>query len=200
MGAGLTTFDADVRRVHESRETRLQLCEQGRGCRGHHAGLPRLVWVPHGCASPSTPSGIWVMPAAAAAHGGGWPIGSSMEVANKELQRRRDDDDETPEEEVEEEEKDQTDFDWEAVVDEAAVEGESGSDEQFYDAQVDVEEPVTETPAAPEVVAQASVQQKETAASGVDPSCPTGRIPEAVMNKFQAEFERTRANRFQADL
>ncbi|GAB2302924.1 hypothetical protein Dimus_036917 [Dionaea muscipula] len=88
--------------------------------------------------------------------------------------RRRDDDDEAPEEEVEEEEKDQTDFDWEAVVDEAAVEGESRSDEQFYDAQVDVEEPVTETPAAPEVVAQASVQQKETAASGVDPSCPTG--------------------------
>ncbi|GAB2283889.1 hypothetical protein Dimus_018373 [Dionaea muscipula] len=114
--------------------------------------------------------------------------------------RRRDDDDEAPEEEVEEEEKDQTDFDWEAVVDEDAVEGESGSDEQFYDAQVDVEEPVTETPAAPEVVAQASVQQKETAASGVDPSCPTGRIPEAMMNKLQAEFERARANRFQADL
>ncbi|GAB2266375.1 hypothetical protein Dimus_001384 [Dionaea muscipula] len=114
--------------------------------------------------------------------------------------RRRDDDDEAPEEEVEEEEKDQTDFDWEAVVDEAAVEGESGSDEQFYDAQVDVEDPVTETPAAPEVVAQASVQQKEAAASGVDPSCPTGRIPEAVMNKLQAEFERARANQIQADL
>ncbi|GAB2287923.1 hypothetical protein Dimus_022275, partial [Dionaea muscipula] len=47
---------------------------------------------------------------------------------------RRDDDDETPEEEVEEEEKDQTDFDWEAAVDEATVEGES---------IVDVEEPVT---------------------------------------------------------
>ncbi|GAB2286125.1 hypothetical protein Dimus_020549 [Dionaea muscipula] len=118
----------------------------------------------------------------------------------EEPRRRRDDDDEAPEEEVEEEEKDQTDFDWEAVVDEAAVEGESGSDEQFYDAQVDVEEPVTETPAAPEVVAQASVQQKEATASGVDPSCPTGRIPEAVMNKLQAEFERARANRFQADL
>ncbi|GAB2286649.1 hypothetical protein Dimus_021045 [Dionaea muscipula] len=34
--------------------------------------------------------------------------------------RRRDVDDEAPEEEVEEEEKDQTDFDWEAVVDEVA--------------------------------------------------------------------------------
>ncbi|GAB2288478.1 hypothetical protein Dimus_022810 [Dionaea muscipula] len=56
--------------------------------------------------------------------------------------RRRDDDDEVSEEEVEEEEKDQTDFDWEAVVDEAAVEGESGSDDQFFYAQVDVEEPM----------------------------------------------------------
>ncbi|GAB2269184.1 hypothetical protein Dimus_004114 [Dionaea muscipula] len=114
--------------------------------------------------------------------------------------RRRDDVVNAPEEEDEEEGGNQAEFDWEAVIDEAAVEGESGSNEQFYDAQVDVEEPVTETPAAPEVVAQASVQQKETAASGVDPSCPTGRIPEAVMNKLQAEFERARANRFQADL
>ncbi|GAB2283914.1 hypothetical protein Dimus_018397 [Dionaea muscipula] len=79
--------------------------------------------------------------------------------------------------------------------------GESGSDDQFFDAQVDVEEPVTETPAAPEVVAQDSVQQKETEASGVDPSGgPSGHLPEAVMNKLQAEFERARANRFQADL
>ncbi|GAB2273545.1 hypothetical protein Dimus_008335 [Dionaea muscipula] len=114
--------------------------------------------------------------------------------------RRRDDVVNTPEEEDEEKGGNQAEFDWEAVIDEAAVEGESGSYEQFYDAQVDVEELVTETPAAQEVVAQASVQQKETAASGVDPSCPTGRIPEAVMNKLQAEFERARANRFQDDL
>ncbi|GAB2292912.1 hypothetical protein Dimus_027141 [Dionaea muscipula] len=43
-------------------------------------------------------------------------------------------------------------------------------------------------------------EAKETTPSGVDPSCPTGRIPEAVMNKMQAEFERARANIFQADL
>ncbi|GAB2281588.1 hypothetical protein Dimus_016167, partial [Dionaea muscipula] len=55
--------------------------------------------------------------------------------------RRRDDDDEVPEEEVEEEEKDQTEFDWEAVIDEAAEQGEPGSDDQFFDAQVDAEEP-----------------------------------------------------------
>ncbi|GAB2278234.1 hypothetical protein Dimus_012925 [Dionaea muscipula] len=65
--------------------------------------------------------------------------------------------------------------------------GESGSDDQFNDAQVDVEEPVTETPDAPAIPAspeQILVRQKETAPSGVDPSCPSGRIPEAVMNKL----------------
>ncbi|GAB2265794.1 hypothetical protein Dimus_000829 [Dionaea muscipula] len=56
--------------------------------------------------------------------------------------RRRDDDVNAPEEDVEEEEeRNKDDFDWEAVIDEATVEGESGSDDQFYDAQVEVEEP-----------------------------------------------------------
>ncbi|GAB2297593.1 hypothetical protein Dimus_031686, partial [Dionaea muscipula] len=56
--------------------------------------------------------------------------------------RRRDDDVNAPEEEAEEEEeRNKDDFDWEAVIDEATVEGESGSDDQFYDAQVEVEEP-----------------------------------------------------------
>ncbi|GAB2265940.1 hypothetical protein Dimus_000973 [Dionaea muscipula] len=69
-----------------------------------------------------------------------WWIGSGEN-------RRRDDDEEAPEEEAEDEnEGNQDDFDWEAVIDEATVEGESGSDDQFYDAQVEVEEPVTETP------------------------------------------------------
>ncbi|GAB2265821.1 hypothetical protein Dimus_000856 [Dionaea muscipula] len=40
---------------------------------------------------------------------------------------------------------------------------------------------------------------KEPASSGVDPSGPSGHLPEAVMNKLQVEFERARANRFQAD-
>ncbi|GAB2279036.1 hypothetical protein Dimus_013699, partial [Dionaea muscipula] len=55
--------------------------------------------------------------------------------------RRRDDMVNAPEEEDEEEGGNQAEFVWEAVIDEAAVEGESGSNEQFYDAQVDVEEP-----------------------------------------------------------
>ncbi|GAB2280926.1 hypothetical protein Dimus_015542 [Dionaea muscipula] len=115
--------------------------------------------------------------------------------------RRRDDDEATPEEEAEEEEeRNKDDFDWEAVIDEATVEGESGSDDQFYDAQVGEEEPVTETPTAPAVPASSSAQQKEQDTAGVDPSCPTGRLPEAEFLKFQAEFERKRANRFHDDL
>ncbi|GAB2286335.1 hypothetical protein Dimus_020751 [Dionaea muscipula] len=125
---------------------------------------------------------------------GVWWIGSGEN-------RRRDDDVDAPEEEAEEEEEgNKADFDWEAVIDEAAVEGESGSGEKFYDAEDKEQgspEVNEETPAA---VPQSSTQQKEKDASGVDPSCPTGRIPEAEMTKLQAEFERKRANRFLADL
>ncbi|GAB2272203.1 hypothetical protein Dimus_007023 [Dionaea muscipula] len=81
--------------------------------------------------------------------------------------------------------------------------GESGSDDQFFDAQVDVEEPVTEAPAAPTFSASpgdSTNQQREQTPAGVDPSGPSGRIPEFVMNRLQAQFERARANRFQADL
>ncbi|GAB2290731.1 hypothetical protein Dimus_025004 [Dionaea muscipula] len=117
-----------------------------------------------------------------------------------EESKRKDDDDEVLEEEVEEEEKDQIDFDWEAVVDEDAVEGESGSGEKFYDAEDEVQGSLEVNDEIPAVVTQASAQQKEPASSGVDPSCPSGHLPEAVMNKLQAEFERARANRFQADL
>ncbi|GAB2275684.1 hypothetical protein Dimus_010438 [Dionaea muscipula] len=101
---------------------------------------------------------------------------------------------ETPAEEVHQEEEVQKDFDWEAVIDEALVQGESGSGEKFYDAEDKVNE---EVPAVP---APSSAQQKETEPARVDPSGPSGHIPESVMNKLQAEFERARANRFQADL
>ncbi|GAB2292799.1 hypothetical protein Dimus_027033 [Dionaea muscipula] len=58
--------------------------------------------------------------------------------------RRRDDDIDVPaEEEAEKEEENQTGFDWEAVIDEAATEGESGSGEKFYDAE-------DENPGSPE--------------------------------------------------
>ncbi|GAB2288559.1 hypothetical protein Dimus_022889 [Dionaea muscipula] len=50
--------------------------------------------------------------------------------------RRRDDDGDAPEVEAEDEDEgNKDDFDWEAVIDEATVEGESGSGEKFYDAE-----------------------------------------------------------------
>ncbi|GAB2276245.1 hypothetical protein Dimus_010977 [Dionaea muscipula] len=120
---------------------------------------------------------------------GVWWIGSGEN-------RRRDD---APKEErEEEEERNKDDFDWEAVIDEAIVEGESGSDDQYYDAQVGEEEPVTETPAAPAVPASSSTRREDQEPIGVDPSGPTSR--EAEFLKFQAEFERKRANRFHDDL
>ncbi|GAB2298356.1 hypothetical protein Dimus_032423 [Dionaea muscipula] len=123
---------------------------------------------------------------------GTWWIGSGEN-------RRRDDDVNAPKENAEEEEeRNKNDFDWEAVIDEATVEGELSSDDQFYDAQVEVEDPVTETLASPAVPASSSAQQKDKEPSGVDPSGPTSR--EAEFLKFQAEFERKRANRFHDDL
>ncbi|GAB2265928.1 hypothetical protein Dimus_000961 [Dionaea muscipula] len=87
-----------------------------------------------------------------------------------------------------------------SMIDEAAVEGESGSGEKFYDAEDKEQDSPAENEEISAAVPQSSAQQKEQDASGVDPSCPTGRIPEVVMTKLQAKFERKRANRFLADL
>ncbi|GAB2265876.1 hypothetical protein Dimus_000907 [Dionaea muscipula] len=123
-----------------------------------------------------------------------WWIGSGEN-------RRRDDDVDVPEEEAEEkDEGNKDDFDWEAVIDEATVEGESGSGEKFYDAEDKDQGSPEVQEEIPATAPQSSAQQKEQTASGVDPSCPTGRIPEAELLKFQAEFERKRANRFYDDL
>ncbi|GAB2279349.1 hypothetical protein Dimus_013991 [Dionaea muscipula] len=128
---------------------------------------------------------------------GVWWIGSGEN-------RRRDDEIDAPAEEVHKEEEAQKDFDWEVVIDEVAVQGKSGSDDQFFDAQVDVEEPVTEALAAPAFPASprdSTNQQREQTLARVNPSAgPSGHIPESVMIKLQAEFERARANRIQADL
>ncbi|GAB2273076.1 hypothetical protein Dimus_007883 [Dionaea muscipula] len=89
--------------------------------------------------------------------------------------RRRDDVVDAPEEE--EEEGNLADFDWEAVVDEATDEGESRSGEKFYDAE-----------------------DKDQGSPEVNEEIPATITREAVMLKFQAEFERTRENILQADL
>ncbi|GAB2292981.1 hypothetical protein Dimus_027205 [Dionaea muscipula] len=125
---------------------------------------------------------------------GVWWIGSGEN-------RRRDDDVDAPEEEAEEEEEgNKAEFDWEAVIDEAAVEGESGSGEKFYDAEDKEQGSPDMNDEIPAATTHGSAQQKEQESSGVDPSCLTGRIPEAVMTKLRVEFERKRANRFLADL
>ncbi|GAB2276225.1 hypothetical protein Dimus_010959 [Dionaea muscipula] len=112
--------------------------------------------------------------------------------------KRRDDEINAQAEKAEEEEEaENPDFDWEAVVDEAADQGESGSGEKFYNAEDEIQESVT---VVEEIPAVASAQQKETEAAGVDPSSPSGHIPDSVMSKLQADFERARANRIQADL
>ncbi|GAB2275830.1 hypothetical protein Dimus_010579 [Dionaea muscipula] len=88
--------------------------------------------------------------------------------------RRRDNDVAAPEEEAEEEDEgNQGNFDWEEVVEEVAVEREFGSGEKFYDAE-----------------------DKDQSSPEVNKEIPT----KAELLKFQAEFERKRANRFHADL
>ncbi|GAB2268779.1 hypothetical protein Dimus_003724 [Dionaea muscipula] len=65
--------------------------------------------------------------------------------------RRRDDDVEEVNNDApagNEEEQNQA-FDWEVVIDEAALQGESASDDKFYDAEVEVAEPEAKAPAIP---------------------------------------------------
>ncbi|GAB2265655.1 hypothetical protein Dimus_000694 [Dionaea muscipula] len=116
--------------------------------------------------------------------------------------RRSDDEEVAPAQEVNGEEKN-PDFDWEVVIDDAAIQGESCSDDQFYDAQVEVEEPAAEAPAVPVFPASpgdSTNLQKEPAKAGVDPSIPSGSILDYVVLKLQAELEQARARRLQADL
>ncbi|GAB2281817.1 hypothetical protein Dimus_016382 [Dionaea muscipula] len=69
-----------------------------------------------------------------------------------------------------------TGFDWEAMIDEATVEGESGSGEKFYDAEDENQGSPEEQEGIPAAETHGSAQQMEQTTSGVDPSGPTGRI------------------------
>ncbi|GAB2292215.1 hypothetical protein Dimus_026464 [Dionaea muscipula] len=121
-----------------------------------------------------------------------------LEITRSGENRRRDEEVEAPEEdEEEEEERNKDDFDWEAVIDEATVEGESGSDDQFYDAQVEVEEPMMKHKQDQRVQTSSSLDRKIKNLRS-RPSGPIAREVEFL--KFQAEFERKRANRFHDDL
>ncbi|GAB2299371.1 hypothetical protein Dimus_033446 [Dionaea muscipula] len=122
-----------------------------------------------------------------------WWIGSGEN-------RRRDDDEAAPEEEAEEEEeRNKDDFDWEAVIDEATVEGESGSDDQFYDAQVGEEEPSDETPTKTSESQLHLHSTERTRHLQSRPSCPIADFRKSNF-EIPSEFERKRANRFHDDL
>ncbi|GAB2284136.1 hypothetical protein Dimus_018604 [Dionaea muscipula] len=96
-----------------------------------------------------------------------WWIGSGEN-------RRRDDDEATQEEEAEgEDEGNRVDFGREAIIDEATVEGESGSGEKFYDAEEDAQG----SPELPEEIPADATpirsRREDKEPSGVDPSGPT---------------------------
>ncbi|GAB2269077.1 hypothetical protein Dimus_004007, partial [Dionaea muscipula] len=104
-----------------------------------------------------------------------------------------------------------------AVNDEAEILGEemekeveveaSGSDDKFYDVDVEVEEPadvIVEVPTVPAFSASpadsTNVQQKERTTAGVDPSGPFGSVPDSKFLKVQAELDRARTERLRAEL
>ncbi|GAB2285919.1 hypothetical protein Dimus_020351 [Dionaea muscipula] len=98
-----------------------------------------------------------------------WWIGSGEN-------KRRDDDDVPEEEEVQEEEGNQADFDWEAVVDEAAVEGESGSGEKFYDAEDEAQGSPEVNDEIPAAVTHASTRRRKKNLQESTPRVPLGEF------------------------
>ncbi|GAB2275806.1 hypothetical protein Dimus_010555 [Dionaea muscipula] len=79
-------------------------------------------------------------------------------------------------------------------------EGESGSAEKFYDAEDEVQGATDVVEEVPEVPAQVSAQQKEIAATRVDPSGVGSSVSDSDFAKLQAEFEHSRADRIQTEL
>ncbi|GAB2296183.1 hypothetical protein Dimus_030314, partial [Dionaea muscipula] len=103
-------------------------------------------------------------------------------------------------------------FDWVPVKEEVNIQGKSGSDEMFYDAEVEVEGSTDIVVEVPEVNVPASaflaspadsttsVQKREKTIAGVDPSGPTCNIPDSEFLKLQAELDRIHAKRLQSKL
>ncbi|GAB2281241.1 hypothetical protein Dimus_015846 [Dionaea muscipula] len=84
--------------------------------------------------------------------------------------RRRDDDGDAPEVEAEDEDEgNKDDFDWEAVIDEATVEGESGSGEKFYDAEDEAQGSPELHDEIPAEATPSSAQHKDKDIARVDP-------------------------------
>ncbi|GAB2281584.1 hypothetical protein Dimus_016163 [Dionaea muscipula] len=122
-----------------------------------------------------------------------WWIGSGEN-------RRRNDDVDAPEEEAEEEDAgNKDDFDWEVVIDEAVVEGESGSERNSLMLRIR-----NKTLQQRMKRFQQQFHRVQLSRRNKVPQESTPRVlprnSRAVMTKSQAEFERKRANRFLADL
>ncbi|GAB2286219.1 hypothetical protein Dimus_020643 [Dionaea muscipula] len=119
-----------------------------------------------------------------------------IDKQGEEPKRRRDDEIDAPAEHNQNEE-------GEEVEKEVEIQEGSGSDDKFYDTQVEVEALANEVlaaPAFPASPADSSTVQKEKAPAGVDPSAPTGSIPNSVFMSLQAELEHARADRIQTKL
>ncbi|GAB2301372.1 hypothetical protein Dimus_035399 [Dionaea muscipula] len=102
--------------------------------------------------------------------------------------------------------RDEEDEGGEEMEKEAEVEA-SRSNDKFYDAEVEVEEPadvIVEVPTVPAFPASpadsTNMQQKERTTTGVDPSGPTSSLPDSDFLKLQAELDRARSERLQAEL
>ncbi|GAB2279087.1 hypothetical protein Dimus_013744, partial [Dionaea muscipula] len=93
-------------------------------------------------------------------------------IGSGENRRRDDDVNATEEEAEEEEERNKDDFGGKAVIDEATIEGESGSDDRFYDAQVEVEEPMIETQATQRSRASSQARRRNKALQESTPRAP----------------------------
>ncbi|GAB2279178.1 hypothetical protein Dimus_013830 [Dionaea muscipula] len=102
------------------------------------------------------------------------------------------------EEEAEgEDEGNRVDFDREAIIDEATVEGESGSGEKYYDAEEDAQGSQEALDEIPADATPGSIRAEGQGHSGVDPRVPLAR---SRLYEVSSEFERKRANKFHDEL
>ncbi|GAB2286381.1 hypothetical protein Dimus_020797 [Dionaea muscipula] len=104
--------------------------------------------------------------------------------------RRRDDDVNAPEEEAEDEDEgNKDDFDWEAVIDEATVEGESDSGEKFYDAEDEAQGSPDLHDEIPAEAPQSSTRARRKRALRSRLLGSYARIQKAEFTKFRASLK-----------
>ncbi|GAB2279140.1 hypothetical protein Dimus_013795 [Dionaea muscipula] len=86
-------------------------------------------------------------------------VGNDDTILEARWVKRRDDEEVAPAENEEVHEEEQNpEFDWEAEIDEAALQGESGSGEKFYDAEDEIQESEAVVKEVQEMVAHALAQ------------------------------------------